>query len=174
MKATSVLGVLATLLCATLAFPATAGPTPGGPHPMPPLDHDHRFGPGDFGDVLPVTQNAVACLGLTPDHSVNPTVRVQDRLLGGSVAFSVFSDWARVDDPTQPPCGDQLVETCDPTDPAETPGVTCNPLDVDAYFPAPPAGSALFNQGQVEFGPGQDGTYKVVVHKPRFWGTLSH
>lgn len=82
--------------------------------------------------------------------------------MGGAVSFHVYSDWSRSNVAGFSPCGDGVVEECDPYDPGEIPDVTCNSRDQEATFPAQPLLSE-FNAGIVDFSPGQDGAYLVIV-----------
>ena len=131
-------------------------------------DRELEFGVG--GAVLAAQDPASTfCWDIPAHHGSNPTVYVQD-VVPQQVAFWVMADWARPEVAFAAPCGDHIYEACDPTDPAEEPGVTCNPQDQGVGAPAQvagPVGSVLptapTNSVQVPFGPGQDGTYVVLV-----------
>ena len=119
-------------------------------------DLEYAVGGGVFAAVEPAS---VDCWDIPAHHgsSTGITVWAEDVVFLGDVTVSVTSDWARADDPTQPECGDNVTEVCDPTDPAEVPGVTCNPLD-QAVRGIPPATGLVAG-----FGPGQDGVYNIFV-----------
>ena len=119
-------------------------------------DWDHELEYANGGAVLAAQDPAAThCWDIPAHHDLNPVVYADDLVLGSAVLLTVVSDWARADDPTQPECGDNLTEVCDPADPAEVPNVTCNMLDQAARG----TGAGVV----AGFGPGQDGTYHIFV-----------
>ena len=94
------------------------------------------------------------CWQTTPHHAVTPTVYAEDVLLGRDVGILVMTDAARPS-PAEDPCGDGIHEECDDEDPAEVPGVTCNPDDRSVEG----TGHGTY----VPFMPGDDGAYRVYV-----------
>lgn len=145
-------------------------------------DDEPEFAAG--GAYFAAGAAALDCRGIVPHHGAGGSITVyaSDSFSHGSIALTVISDWAREDDPTAPPCGDRVFEWCDPTDPAEVPGVTCNPRDQRKHCPAPSWPYSWLLDGQqvpptnvampappepractVPFGPGQDGMYLVYV-----------
>lgn len=132
-------------------------------------DGDLEFAQG--GAVLAVNSGSgnsgsVACWGMNGHHS--STITVTDAALGGNVAWSVTADWAPTGQDSLFPCGDSLIDACDPTDPTEIPDVTCNPRDGELDVPAAGLGS-IDSTATPSFGAGQDGTYNVFVQ-----GTAGH
>ena len=119
-------------------------------------DREPEYAPGG-GIFAAVEPASIDCWDIPAHHGTGSSITVwaDDVVFRADVSVTVTSDWARVDDPTQPECGDNVTEVCDPTDPSEVPGVTCNPLDQSVSGTG--AGVAA------GFGPGQDGTYHVLV-----------
>lgn len=113
------------------------------------------------GAVLAVDDAALTCWGIAPHHPAKPTVHVADVALQGDVRFMVTADWAPEGEEARFPCGDNVVDPCDPEDPLEASGIGCNPRD-GAVFVSAKEG-APENSVVVPFAPGQSGVYVVLV-----------
>ena len=125
-------------------------------------DWDHELEYANGGAVFAARDPASTdCWDIPAHHSEFPTVYAKDVVLGSSVEVAVTSNWAPTGLDAQFPCGDNVVDPCDPTNPAEVPDVTCNPRDQRVRG----NGSGT----PVPFSAGQDGAYDVFVG-PGFGG----
>ena len=125
-----------------------------------PVDYDREQEYGIGGALLAAQEPAsLDCWNTPAHHPVNPVVYAEDLAFGSDVRIVVSADWSR---DASWGCGDSNHEACDYDDPAEPPGVTCNPLDQEVEG----VGTGTY----APFGPGEDGTYVVFVWQPHTQG----
>ena len=149
-------------------------------------DWDHELEYANGGAVFAARDPASTdCWDIPAHHLEFPTIWVQDNVFGGWMDFFVTTDYAPTGQDALFPCGDNVSDWCDPTDPAEVPDVTCNPRDQEQYCPAPawpgawplteddppqPANPLLppppfptYPGCSIPFPAGQDGAYNVFI-----------